>query len=292
MRAATISSGAAAAPEPAARKTPPAPAALSRGRLLAALFLIASLNAFSALAAASVAGDGWVLAAANLFGISAVIWAALAAGLKILAEERIPEPPRRGDLYIGAAVAMAALLPVATASMLALTLLAGYAVFTAPGGAPLRRAGLVFLAMSGALIWGRLTLAVFSRPLLDLDALFVSRLIGAEQQGNMLISGSTRLIVAPGCSSMQGLSLALLFCVTFSQLFEIRFDRRAASWFAAALAATIAINVLRIGAMLRFPDHLPAIHDGWGYQLSMWATLAVVAAICVFGARRELFRRA
>ncbi|MEA3040913.1 MAG: hypothetical protein QOC65_402 [Sphingomonadales bacterium] len=271
---------------------PRAPIALSRDGLLAALFLIASLNAFSALIAGSVASEGWALAAANLFGISAVIWAALAAGLKILAEERLPQPLRRGDICIAVLVAMAALLPVATASILALTLLAGYAIRTGPRGSPLRRAGLVFLAMSGALLWGRLTLAIFSRPLLDLDALFVSRLIGAEQQGNMLVSGATRLIVAPGCSSMQGLSLALLFCVTFSQLFEIRFDRRAASWFAAALAATVAINVLRIGAMLRFPEHLPAIHDGWGYQLSMWATLAAVAAICVFGARRELFGRA
>lgn len=250
------------------------------------------MNAFSALLAESVASDGWALAAANLFGISAVIWAALAGGLKILAADSVLEPPRRGDLGIAAAVAMAALLPLATASMLALTLLAGYAILTSPRGLPLRRAGLVFLAMSGALLWGRLTLAVFSRPLLDLDAFFVSRLIGVEQQGNMLISGSTRLIVAPGCSSMQGLSLALLFCVTFSQLFEIRFDRRAVSWFAAALVATVAINVVRIGAMLRFPGHLTAIHHGWGYQLSMWATLAAVAAICVFGARRELFVRA
>jgi exosortase/archaeosortase family protein len=274
------------------RAAPRSVLALSRGRLLAALFLISSLNAFSALAAGSVASHGWALAAANLFGISAVIWAALAAGLKILAEERVSEPPRRGDFFIAGLVGAAALLPVATASMLALTLLAGRAIRTGPRGTPLRRAGLIFLAMSGALLWGRLTLAVFSRPLLDLDALFVSRLIGAEQQGNMLISGATRLIVAPGCSSMQGLSLALLFCVTFSQLFEIRFDRRAASWFAAALAATVAINVLRIGAMLRFPQHLAEIHHGWGYQLSMWATLAAVAAICVFGARRELFRRA
>ncbi|HYJ31543.1 MAG TPA: hypothetical protein VEW25_14525 [Allosphingosinicella sp.] len=275
-----------------ARATPRSSLELSRGRLLAGLFLIASLNAYSALVAGSVARDGWALAAANLFGISAVIWAALAAGLKILAAKSVPEPLRRGDLGIAAVVAMAALLPLATASMLALTLLAGHAILTGPRGSPVRRAGLIFLAMSGALLWGRLALAVFSRPLLDLDALFVSRLIGAEQQGNMLISGSTRLIVAPGCSSMQGLSLALLFCVTFSQLFEVRFDRRAASWFAAALAATVAINVVRIGAMLRFPDHLPAIHDGWGYQIAMWATLAAVAAICVFGARRELFLRA
>jgi exosortase/archaeosortase family protein len=275
-----------------ASATPRAPVALSRSRLLAALFLIAALNAFSALVVGSVASDGLLLAAANLFGISAVIWAALVAGLKILAEEPAGEAPRRSDLCLAALIGAAALLPIATASMLALTLLAGYAILAGPSYSPLRRAGLVFLAMSGALLWGRLTLAVFSRPLLDLDALFVSRLIGAEQHGNMLVSGATRLIVAPGCSSMQGLSLALLFCVTFSQLFEIRFDRRAASWFAAALAATVAINVLRIGAMLRFPDHLAAIHAGWGYQLSMWATLAAVAAICVFGARRELFRRA
>ena len=152
----------------------------------------------------------------------------------------------------------------------------------------------MFLAVTGALLWGRVFLALFSRPLLDLDATFVAGLIGSEHRGNMLwyAGGPTRLVVAPGCSSMQGLSLAVVLWAAINQFFEVRFGWKPALWCLAALAATVAINVLRIASMLRFPAHLEEIHNGWGYHLSMWLTLAAVAAICLWGARREVFRPA
>ena len=101
--------------------------------------------------------------------------------------------------------------------------------------------------------------------------------------------GATRLVVAPGCSSMQGMSLALVFWATVNQSYRVPFGWKAAGYCLAALAATVAINVLRIGAMLRWPEHLQEIHHGWGYHLSMWTTLILVVAICLYGARREIF---
>lgn len=277
-----------------------APAALvlkvgtSRSQFFSGLFLIAGINSFAALAVRSITEQGWAGSLANLLGVSAVIWAAFFAGLKILRDSRPGEPLRRADLWVGAMAGAAALIPSASASMVALTLASVWVLATSVNGSSLRRAGLVFLAMSGALVWGRVVLAVFSRPLLDLDAMFVSGLIGAEQQGNLLWyeGGSTRLVVAPGCSSLQGLSLALLFWVIVNQLYEVRFDRRALMSCLAALAATILVNVLRIGSMLLFPEHRDAIHVGWGFQLSMWVTLVAVASICLYGARREVFGRA
>ena len=223
-----------------------------------------------------------------------MVWAALVAGCHILAEEPQCSPVRRSDLWPATLVALVALLPFATASMVSLSVLALYGICTAEPATPLRRSSLVFLAMAGTLIWGRLFLAVFSRPLLDVDTLFVAVLLGSEHQGNTLwyADGATRLVVAPGCSSMQGLSLALLLWVTVNQLFKVHFGWGPVLWCLAALAATVAINVLRIGAMLQFPQHLEAIHDGWGFHLSMWAPLIVVGLICLFGARREIFRRA
>ena len=273
---------------PAAAKAP-----LDRTSLFFGLFLLAALNGLAGQAVRTVQELGWAAALASLLGVSAVVWAALAAGLAIL-NERGGEAPRRGDSIVALAVVLVALLPAATASVAALALLSVWAIATAARGSPIRRAGIVFLAMTGALLWGRLLLALFSGPLLDLDAAFVSGMVGAEQEGNMLWldeGGGARLVVAPGCSSMQGLSLALLFWAIVNQLFAVRFGWKPALWCLAALAATVAINVLRIGAMLRFPDHLEAIHTGWGYQLSMWLTLAAVAAICLWGARRDIFAR-
>lgn len=264
----------------------------TRAQLFFGLFLVASLNAFVGIAIHTIERVGVGQAAAGLFGISAILWVALAAGLAILGEDKEPEARHRGDMVLAAAVLAAALLPAATASGVALTAASLWAIGTSPAGSLLRRAGIIFLAVTGALLWGRLALAAFSRPLLDLDALFVGQLLGVGNQGNMLWSadGATRLVVAPGCSSMQGMSLALVFWATVNQFFRVPFGWRAAGYCLAALAATVGINVLRIGAMLRWPDHLEALHHGWGFQLSMWVTLILVVAICLLGARREVFQ--
>jgi exosortase/archaeosortase family protein len=158
----------------------------------------------------------------------------------------------------------------------------------------LRRAAIIFLAVTGTLVWGRLLLAVFGRPLLDLDALFVSTLLGVARVGNLIWSeeAGMRVIIAPGCSSLQGISLAVVFWATVNQYFAVRFDRRAAGYGLAALAATVLVNVVRMGGMLTYPEHFVLIHTGWVSSLLMWATLLLVVGICVFGARREIFRSA
>lgn len=273
----------------------PAPHAsvVTRRDLMLALFMLASLNGVAGQALRSISEAGFAASLLNLFGISAIIWAALTAAAKIMVESTAPEPPRRIDLAIGSAVVLAALMPFSTASMLALTLLSLHAIATSAAGTPLRRAGIIFLAMAGVLIWGRLVLAAFSTAFLTMDAWFVSMLLGTEHQGNMIwYEGQpTRLVVAPGCSSMQGISLSILLWATINQLFEIRFGWKPALWCAAAVAATVAVNVIRIASMLAFPAHLDELHHGWGFQLFMWLTLAAVAAICLYGGRRHVFAR-
>jgi exosortase/archaeosortase family protein len=266
--------------------------AITRAQLFYGLFLIATLNGFVGMAVRAIEGYGWAAAAFDLFGISAILWVALAAGLNILGEDDGSTPLRRGDVAVAILLLLAALLPTAPASSVALTGAALWAALTAAPRTPLRRAAIVFLAMTGAILWGRLLLAGFSRPLLDIDAVFVAGTLGVEHQGNMLWSadGATRLIVAPGCSSMQGISLAILLWATMNQFFRVRFSWGSVGYCLAAVAATIAVNVLRIGAMLHWPAHFEAIHHGWGMQIAMWTTLALVAGICLFGARREIFQ--
>jgi exosortase/archaeosortase family protein len=264
---------------------------MSRVQLFNGLFLVATLNGFVGMAIRAVEALGWAAAAWDLFGISAILWVALAAGLHILREDGGREAVRRGDIVVALLVLLAAVLPVPPASTLALTLAALWAALTALPRSPLRRAGIIFLAITGAILWGRLLLAGLGRPLLELDAMFVGTTLGVGHQGNMISSadGATRLIVAPGCSSMQGMSLAVVFWATVNQYFRVPFGWRAVGWCLAALAATIAVNVLRIGAMLRWPEHRDAIHHGWGMQIAMWVTLLLVAGICLFGARRDVF---
>ncbi len=263
---------------------------ISRSRLFLGLFLLASLNAGIGTAIEAVVTRGWLSAITNLFDLSAILWVALAAGLKLLADDPVRSPWRRGDGLCAALTLAAAVLPLPFASAAALTGLSVRAIVTSESGSPLRRSAIIFLAMTGALIWGRLILVMFSGPLLNADAVFVAQLVGAEHAGNVIWSeaNAARVIVSGGCSSLHGISLALLFWATVTQYYSVRWGWRAALTCLAALAATVAVNVLRIGAMLTWPDHFHELHEGWGAPVAMWLTLALVVAICLFGARREI----
>lgn len=267
-------------------------ARVARADLFAGLFLLATLNGIIGWAVDSVRADGLLPAFTNLFGISAVVWLALAAGIAILRQGEA-EPVRRLDVAVAAMVVAVALLPSTGASRGAIALLAVYAIATSPSQSPIRRAGIIFLAITGAILWGRIALDTFGASLLALDATFVATLLGVPHGGNMIWTpdGAWRLVVFPGCSSMQGISVALLFWATVNQYFRVPFGWSAAGWAMLALAATVAINVVRIAALLWFPDHFEAIHTGWGWHLFMWATLLAVGAITLFGARREIFGR-
>lgn len=262
-----------------------------RNALFSGLFLLVGLNSLAGQVLRSLGEQDVLAAFGNLFGVSAIVWVALAAGISILYDGSKNEPVHRPDIAIAIAMALVVFLPMATASMIALTILSFYAILSASPASPLRRSGIIFLAMAGTLLWGRFILALLSRPLLDLDAAFVAALLGAQREGNMLwfADAPSRLIVAPGCSSMQGMSLAILLWATINQFFKVRFGWKPLLWCLAALAATVGINVLRIGAMLAFPAYHDAIHVGWGFHTAMWATLVAVAGICIYGAKREIF---
>jgi exosortase/archaeosortase family protein len=272
---------------------PPAGLRLTRGALFFWLFLIAAGNGLAGFAVQWTLGHGLARSLADLFGISAVVWVAAFAALAILRSSETAEAPLRADWPVAAVVAAAALVPAGPASAVALTLLSGYAIATSNAGEPLRRAAIIFLSITGTLIWGRLLLALLSKSLLSADTFLVASLFGTEQTGNLIgyAGGGGALTVAPGCSSLQGMSVAFVFWALVNQWFQVRFTKAALGWLGAALAATVAINVVRIGSMVMFPEHIEALHHGIGWHVFAWATLAAVAAICLYGARHAVFAR-
>jgi len=267
--------------------------AIRRADLLLALVLLAALNACAGVGVLTLRERGVAYSLFELFGISAIVWIALAAAAAMLWRSESSDPPRARDWAIGAIVLFAALMPSGAAGAAALTLLAVYMIGTAAPASAERSAGLICLAMTGSLLWGRVLLALFSGPLLGIDAALVGWLFGAHQVGNTVsfVDGTGRIIVAPGCSSWQGMSLALLFWVTVNRHYRVPFGWRATGWCLAALGATIAINVVRMGAIILYPAHIAAIHHGWGWHVFMWTTLAAVVAICLWGARDAIRRR-
>ena len=255
------------------------------------LIAIASLNSFAAIGVRTWAERGPGYAIFELSGISAIVWIALAASLALLASAGNQQPPSRTDWAVALLVVAASLIPIGTISSIALTILACYMLGSSRRDCALSRSGIICLAITGSLIWGRVLLALFSRPLLDVDAWLVGTLFGSRQTGNVIsfVDGSGRIIVAPGCSSWQGMSLAFVFWATITQWYRVPLNWRSAGWCALALAATVAINVLRIGAMILFPEYIHEIHHGYGWHIFVWSTLIVVCTICVIGARHEIF---
>ncbi len=245
------------------------------------------------LALGTIARFGWTGGASRLFGISAILWAALAAGLALLWTRAERIAPSRIDWAVAALAIAAALVPVASASSVALTILALRAIVVGRSGSPLRRAGIIFLAMSGATLWGRLLVVFGGPPLLEADAVLVGLVAGVKQTGNVLAfaDSSGAIAVAAGCSSFQGISLALVLWAAITQWYGAPMTPHAFGWCGAAVTATIVMNVLRISAMAHFPEHLQWIHVGPGSQLFAWATLILVTAICLYGARHAVFAR-
>src|SRR5436305_1100070 len=179
-------------------------ATVDRPRTFLWLVTLATLNAFAGPAIRIVPEHGLAYAIFELFGISAITWVALVATLALL-HNAPSEVLRPGDRAIGAAIIIAAALPLATASAGSLTILGAYMIATdAPGGS-IRRAGVIALAMTGPLLWGRVLLALFSGPLVAADTWLVGQLTGAHQAANILAlsDGSGSIAVAPGCSSWQ-----------------------------------------------------------------------------------------
>jgi exosortase/archaeosortase family protein len=262
----------------------------TRSRLFFWLFLLATANALVGFGLQFFHEHDLASSLGNLFGISAVVWVAAAAGLTLLAEPAAPAPVERLDWVVAAMTAVAALIPLGPASSVALTLLSIYAIVTSARGSTLRRAAIIFLAITGMLIWGRMALALFSGPLLDADSFLVATLFGMDRVSNFIsfADGSGQFAVAPGCSSLQGMSIAIVMWALVNQWFEVQFGRSALIALLAALAATIAINVLRIGAIGLFPAHFDEIHTGIGWHVFSWLTLISVAGICLYGARREI----
>lgn len=268
-------------------------AELSRESLFLWLFLAATANSVAGPAIRSVLQHGAGYSIFNLFGLSAIVWVGFVAGLAILAKHNDKRATQL-DYAVGALAALMIITPMATASSVALTLLAIYGIATSVTGSNLRRAGIIFLSISVSLFWGRLILALFSRSLLHVDAFFVTNLVGAEQVGNRVTfidQSYGTFVVAPGCSSLQGMSLAFVFWATLTQWYRVPLNLKSVLWCAAAVVATVAINVVRMGAIAHFPQHFDAIHTGWGWHLASWATLAAIVAITVYGARREIFER-
>lgn len=270
----------------AAGGVPAAPATniyLPRGSAFAAAGVLAALNAQADQIIADLTWQPPLVALLNLGGVSAIVWAAMAAAMKISGEKPRPLQSRL-DVVILTIVIVMSFIPVSYFAPAGLLLCAIYMLGSGSRGFdPEHRAALVLLALTGPLIWGRLLLGLFQAPVLALDAHLVGAAIRSNVQGNVVRfpDGSGQFIIENPCSSVHNISLAILLWTTAAMLFNTRFDRRYLLVGVAAAAFMFVLNIVRLSIMGLFPTYFDLLHEGSGAVLFSWAGL--IGAVLVIG---------
>jgi hypothetical protein len=228
----------------------------------------------------------------GLAGISAVIWVAMYAAMKIGFEDRRSRLDGRDTALLVAIVALA-IVPVSFAAKAGLLICGLYMFATSRPGDPCRRVSLILLALTGPLIWGRILLHLFEAPILALDAHLVASVVGLNVDGNVVRSsdGSAIYLIGGPCSSVHNMSLAIVLWTTAAVLFRIRVDRGYAAIGTAMVAWMFALNIARLASIARFPNHFDFLHDGLGAELFGWASLIGAGILAGTGVIRAAERQ-
>jgi hypothetical protein len=261
---------------------------IGRAGLFAGAGVLAALNAQADQLLLTFQSMPFIAAFAFLGGVSAVVWFAMYAALKIGLEGG-PELVSRRDLAILAAVVALSFVPTSHAGRAGLLLAGAYLFATSDPGAASRRVALVLLALTGPLLWGRLLLLIFAGPILALDAHIVGSVIGSNVDGNLVrFSGIGKSFMIGGpCSSVHNISLAIVLWTTAAALFAIRIDRRYVAAGAAMVGWMFIVNIARLAAIGLFPASFDNLHAGLGAAMFGWAGLigaALLAGLGVIGA--------
>lgn len=264
----------------------------NRAEAFAIIGAIAAVNALAGKLATALHGQSLAGALLSLGGVSAIIWFALIVMLLIAGKDDNVEALMPLDRPALALMALLAALPFNFGAAIAVMLGGGYLLVTSTSTSSARRIGIIMLALTGPLIWGRLLLAFFGPLLLGLDAYLAAAIAGSSVQGNVvdLFGGAGRLYVALGCSSLHNMSLSILLFAVVTQMLQLRLTPRLISVCVASAAAMAIVNILRLATIARFPSHFEYFHVGQGgalFGLASFAAAIVVTGVGVVAATRD-----
>jgi hypothetical protein len=270
---------------------------MSRDHFFCGLFILAAANGLEASVVGSVLTHGWFNALLDLFGVSAVVWIACFAAANLLYGSRLNEMITTLDAVVGLAVLALTILPFERVSWFALTALSLYMLWASSAQSLRRRGALIALAITGPMLWGPALMLICGPTILKGDAVLVSGLIGTEHVGNVFLGaigsdGSpTRYMVYPDCSSLRGMSIAVLAFVTITNVLGITWSARHFVFGVFATLSVLVVNVTRLSLIGLFPAYFSAIHGMPGSAIAAWLSLALVIAISLVGVGREAFAR-
>lgn len=264
-----------------------------RTELFAVVLAVAVLNAASHRIIGSLE-DGLVPALLGLFKISAIIWFALYAIVRLGLEASDAQPASRWDLAVLALIALACLLPTRAPAVFAMLAGGAYLLATSMPRSTGRRIAVIVLALGGPLLLGPLALNLFGTELLPIDAWLGGLFSGNSAAGNLIQTpaGEMDLLVMPGCSAFGNLTLVVVLAVSLAALFDVPFGAWMKGAVALAAVGVVLVNASRLAAMALYPEHFDWLHSGGGATLFGYAALLVMAPIIGFAVLRSQVRAA
>lgn len=259
-------------------------ARVPRNELFAALLVIGTLNGAAGRVIYRLTNESWPTIWL-LLELNAVVFLATLAAIHQLYRMPAVAPGRRDLAVVGLTLALI-VFPSSPASWLGLTFMGLYLGVTGEPGSRQRRGGWIVAALTVPMLWSRVLMSVLGDFILRLDALAVSLLLTTERNGNAIAfaDGWGYFWIAPECSSLGNVSLAILAWVAVAQSVEDR-QRPQPFFFLVLIGSVIALNVGRMVVTGLARDNHSIIHGQTGNLVFGWLFLATIAAIIFIGCR-------
>ena len=265
-------------------------ARVPRAELFAGLFVLGCANGLAVRASRAVTQYGWLDSVFATFNISLVAWAACFAGVFLVFRDKVSQLQLL-DLVVAAVFSTLVFLPIASLSWLAVAGLSLYILLFTESSSSDRRGAIILLATTVPMLWSPLLFDFFARFVLEVDASFVSGILGTHRTGNIVefADHSASLVIFPACSSLSNMSLAFLCWVTLSQLVRHMWNPRDLLWCLLACISVVVINVSRICLMGLSISYYEAIHSFTGNIVTNVIILGFTVGISLLGLRQEVF---
>jgi exosortase/archaeosortase family protein len=265
-------------------------AAVTRPHIYAITMTVLLANSVASKVMQTLSDMGPGVAVANGLGLSWAFWLAFAACIRLAAIEQ-PTPARPRDLWVCAACLIAAIVPLSPLSALACTALAVVILADRTQEEVLKASAMVLLAISAQLLWSRLLMLFFLKPIASFDAHLVSAIIHRAVVGNAVefADGSHRMSILGACTSVQNASIALMLYVAIVRSFRHRPIRSELYALSGVFLSVIVINIIRLALMAQNLEMFHLVHgDVGGAIINAIITLNGLAW-AVVSVRREIF---
>jgi exosortase/archaeosortase family protein len=258
-----------------------------RAHWLALGGIVCAINGYAAGLAAAFSGKDTVV---GQLGLHPIVWFTIGAvaAIAFAADDPRAVPSgrmTRTDVMVLAIALALAFAPQPVISAVGVVLTGARLVAVGAPHSRARRSGIVLLALTSTLIWGRMLIYLFGPVIMGLDAHLVGGLSGTAVAGTTVAfsGGQDTIVIAAGCSSLHNLTVAILLWAAFTQLLDLPLSARSLLLCLAAALASVSVNVARLVTLVHHRAAFEYWHTGAGGSLFAWAGVVVVAIVVGLG---------